>query len=526
MHKRAAIVFVLIAAGALAITTIGASGDDLTITKSTSVSGNTFTSQTLLKGPRERTTMQMGGASNVTLRQCDMHRTVTLNDTTKNFLVHPDMATVDKTADSSASSGGTITYTSRVVDTGEKKTAFGYTARHLKISIVAESSATACTAVKQKYDIDGWYIDLPGQSDCQRFSPFMRPTQGCTDQLIFKQSGKIKPGYAIQETVNIQNGDDQAPSMTVTSEVTELKKGPLDAALFEVPKDYHEVTTSAELGSAAPNNATSASGAQPSGTRPNPGSVMSPTPSGQQEAQKKAWEQAAAMGMAPPGGMPNMGGMGPGMGSGVAGGQQVAAPQALGPKAAGKIRIGVVVPQAQMGQGSNAQMDYGTPIRNAIVLMMSGPAVEVTALDSRIPVQIEAEAKQKECDFVLYSTLVVKHGGGGGFGKLMSKAGPLTSMAPMMGGKGGALGAAAGQVAAQASAQEAQQQVMSQLGQVNGQIKSKDDVTMSYQLFPTGQDNAALTNTLQAKAKSDGEDVLTPMITQVATAVLTQVTKK
>jgi len=38
-----------------------------------------------------------------------------------------------------------------------------------------------------------------------------------------------------------------------------------------------------------------------------------------------------------------------------------------------------------MGQGNDAQADYGTPIRNSIVLMMSGPAVEIAALDSRIP---------------------------------------------------------------------------------------------------------------------------------------------
>src|SRR5258707_4645857 len=76
-------------------------------------------------------------------------------------------------------------------------------------------------------------------------------------------------------------------------------------------------------------------------------------------------------------------------------------PQALGPKAPGKIRIGIAPAQAQLGQGNNAQADYATPIRNSIVLMMSGPAVEITPLDSRLRLQIQAEAQQEQCDYIL-----------------------------------------------------------------------------------------------------------------------------
>jgi hypothetical protein len=210
-------------------------------------------------------------------------------------------------------------------------------------------------------------------------------------------------------------------------------------------------------------------------------------------------------------------------------GTPIVSPQPLGPKAPGKIRIGVAPAQAQMGQGNNAQGDYGTPIRNSIVLLMSGPAVEITALDSRLPIQVQAEAQQKECDYILYASVTVKHGGGGGFGKFMKSAGPLASMAPIAGMGGGMGGAMAGQVAgaaAQTAAQMAQQQAMNQLAGFNGQIKSKDDVSVGYQLFPTGQSTPKLQNTLAGKAKSDSEDVLTPLILQAANAVLTEATKK
>jgi outer membrane lipoprotein SlyB len=164
-----------------------------------------------------------------------------------------------------------------------------------------------------------------------------------------------------------------------------------------------------------------------------------------------------------------------------------------------------------------------------MVLFMNGPAIEIAALDSHIAMQLQAEAQQKQCDYILYSSVAVKHGSSGGFGKFMKMAAPVASMVPMAGmsgGMGGAMAAQAAGAAASAAAMSAQQQAMNQLAGFNGQIKQKDDVTVAYQLFPTGQDKAVLENSLKAKAKSDGEDVLTPLIQQTASAVLTQVTKK
>lgn len=204
-------------------------------------------------------------------------------------------------------------------------------------------------------------------------------------------------------------------------------------------------------------------------------------------------------------------------------------PQALGPKAAGKIRIGVAPAQAQLGQGNNAGADYGTPIRNSIVLIMNGPAVEIVALDSHLGMQVQEEAKQKQCDYILFAGVTVKHGGSGGFGKFMKSAGPMTSMIPMLGmgaGLGGMIAGQAAGAAMQGAAMSAQQQAMNQLAGFNGQIKSKDDVTVEYHLFPTGQDKARLESSLKGKAKSDGEDVLTPLMEQAANAILTDVTKK
>jgi hypothetical protein len=85
---------------------------------------------------------------------------------------------------------------------------------------------------------------------------------------------------------------------------------------------------------------------------------------------------------------------------------------------------------------------------------------------------------------------------------------------------------AAASAASQAAQQQAMNQVMSQLSGFNTQIKSKDDVNVQYQLVVPGQSQPVLQNALQGKAKTDGQDVLTPLLQETANTVVTQVGKK
>jgi hypothetical protein len=235
--------------------------------------------------------------------------------------------------------------------------------------------------------------------------------------------------------------------------------------------------------------------------------------------QQAAAGQRAMAGLGGVNGMPQM------VGGNQPTGAPVAAPQPLGPKAPGRIRIGVAPPDAQVGQGNNAGADYSTPIRNAEVALMAGPAIEVAALDAHVPVQLQAEAQQKQCDYILFSSIAVKHSSGG-FGKFAKFGGMAASMTPVGAMAGGMRGAAAAQAAGMAASQAAQHQAMNQLAGFNGQIKSKDDVTVQYQLVIPGQSTPVVQNSLAGKAKSDGEDVLTPLLQQAATTVLTSVSPK
>jgi hypothetical protein len=523
---------------ALLAIAMAAQAQDLHIKKSITVGGNFVSStETSLKGPRERTVAQSPTGNTITLRQCDLKRTITINEQAQTYLVANDpqddaalKAAAMMSGAPAADSGAYITETSAVTDTGERKTLYGYPARHLKAKVTVQSSQNTCSQVSQSYELDGWYADISKEQSaaCGQFLPPIRQSEGCSDRIIRRRSGSGKPGYPLTENLTLHNADGTTTQIGVqTSEIT---KQAMDKDLFEVPAGYREVKSLAELNGgphpqvAQPVTAAYAPPAQQPMQQPQQNNATQRTnmaqmmTSGTQLAmQQQMMAQAQQMGMG--GGMPGMGG------AQHPGSAPVATPQALGPKAAGRIRIGVAPPEAQLGQGNNAGADYSTPIRNAVISLMSGPVVEITPLDSHIAMQLQAEAQQKQCDYILYSGVTVKHGANGGFGKFMkmgSMAANMTPMGAMAHGMGGALAA---QAAAQAASQIAQQQAMSQLAGFNGQIKSKDDVTVQYQLVSTGQTTPKLQNSLQGKAKSDGEDVLTPLLQQAATNVLTEVSK-
>jgi hypothetical protein len=512
---------------------LAARADDLHFKKDVTVEGNSVSgSETWVKGARERTVTKSPAGDLVSLRQCDLKRTVTVNEQSQSYFIVNDpqdqsaanAATLMTGAPaSSASSGGTITQTVSVTDTGERKQISGYTARHLKTAVVVESSPNACSPVSQKYDIDGWYADLAKEPlSCSQSLPPVKLAANCTDRIVVRHKGTAKSGYPLRETIMLQN--DGANPTKIEVATSDISKETLKSELFDVPADFHEVHSEMELYATA--------------ALPQQAQANASAPAAPQNLTMNAMPSPSPMGMS--GGMPSamsmlaqrMGGRLPNGASGMQGpppSTQVPLPQALGPKAPGKIRIGIAPAQAQMGQGNNAQADYSTPVRNAIVFMMNGPAVEIAALDAQLPIQLQAEAQQKQCDFILLSAVTVKRASSGGLSKFM-KAGsmaanftPLGMMAHNMGAVNGMI---ATQTVMQTAAMTTQQQATSQLSGFNGQIKSKDEVTVDYQLLPTGETQPKLQNSLKGKSKSDGEDVLTPLIQQAANSILTEVTKK
>jgi hypothetical protein len=522
---------------------------DLHLKKNISTGGYVVsTTETSIKGGRERSVTQTPNGSTITLHQCDLRRTLTLNEANQTYYAADDpqdenaakAAALASGAALPEAQGGKITITTTVTDTGERKTLYGYQARHLKAKVVQEPSADACTQVRQSFEIDGWFADLSKeQASCGAIAPPVQQGTGCHDKLISRVVGSGKTGYPMQEDISLPSLD--GGTTTVSIRVAEVSKQQLPTEMFDVPAGYRQVASFAELQGTGQNsigqqliNSAPSYGPTPqmpqgrAQTAPNTNALaasmtagmLNPmaAPAAQQNANAVMQQQlrmAQASGL---GGMQRMMGGMPQTGA-QPNAMAAPAPAPLGPKAPGKIRIGVAPPDAQVGQGNDAGADYSTPIRNAEIALMSGPAIEIAPLDSHLAVQLQAEAQQKQCDYILFSGVSVKHSSGG-FGKFMKAGSIAASMTPMGAMAHGMRGAVAAQAAGAAASQIAQQQAMNQLAGFNGQIKSKDDVSVQYQLVATGQSTAVVQNALQGKAKSDGEDVLTPLLQQAATSVL------
>lgn len=193
--------------------------------------------------------------------------------------------------------------------------------------------------------------------------------------------------------------------------------------------------------------------------------------------------------------------------------QEAAAPAA---------RIGIVMPKAQLGQG-NAGQDVAVPVRQLIMSYMAGPVVELVPLEARIPAQIEAEAQAKGCTHLLYTTVEQKKGRKG-IGGLLGAVAPAAGMLTGMSAGGDAGGAMIMGAASQAAAQAAQQQALDNLTQAQaGSVKAKDEISLIYQLVTLVGAKPPLEATLKAKAEENGQDLLSPLVEQLATTAVAAV---
>ena len=213
---------------------------------------------------------------------------------------------------------------------------------------------------------------------------------------------------------------------------------------------------------------------------------------------------------------------------GEAASKKTAAPPAPPPPPP-KTKICLVLPKAQLGQGTSGA-DVAEPVRATLTAYLGGPATELVPLTARIPIQIDAEASEVGCAYVLYSSVTQKKGGG--FSKLLGAAAPLAQVMPGMAGMGGNYSAmmatqAVAQVATTAAAKSAQEEAMEALGgAAKSNIKKGDQITLEYKLMQAGNATPVASSSAVAKAKENGEDLVSPLIEQAATQVLTAITSQ
>lgn len=468
---KKAILFVLFAIVAASTTTVFA---DVKIKIRQTMSGQKMENTTYIKGKRQRAEIMNG--QTITITQCDLRRDVQINPLLKTYYSSPfdiNSAGVSDSSNAATGSakvekGGIMYITTTSKDTGERKQMFGYTARHIIRIVEMESTPDSCNPVKSKMEFDEWVIDETFGFVCDRNQDnrFVDPRQysgGCRDKIVPKTIGTAKPGYPLYQKMTMFD-DTGNETYSTTQEVVELSKTTLDNALFDVPSDHREVKDASEMYAAAasPSFGVSSPSTMSSGSTSNQSSVVLPKTT-------------------------------------------KAAPDEVGAKRPGVVRIGMVGPKVTAaGEGMNAN-DLSDAVRLTLKDLLKGTQIEIIQLEAKLSSAITDEAKSKECDLVLYANVAHKTGGGGfgGFGKVLGSVVSQTGI----GHTGSVAGNLAGQMATQAIASTLSQNV-----------KAKDEISLDIRM--QNGDSVIFTKQYKAKAKSNGEDIVSPMLEQVAQAIL------
>lgn len=155
-------------------------------------------------------------------------------------------------------------------------------------------------------------------------------------------------------------------------------------------------------------------------------------------------------------------------------------------------------------------MDPVTAVRDAFTSFLTGPSLAVQQLSARLQSQVREEAKIAGCAFLLLPS--IKHqrkSGGGLLGKVAGGAVQQGAWAVT-----GSAGSTVGRVVAGAAAGAAS----SAVSDYAYGSRIKDELTLSYRL-ETASGKVLVDKSEKRKAKSDGEDLLTPVVQQAAEAV-------
>ena len=337
---------------------------DFKITVKTTVAGQPTQSTTMIKGLRERseTNIAAGGMniSTVNITQCDLRRTIQVNDRARKYLITPLDSEVGSASPSSPPAGsamggstrrgGVVTMTLATTDTGERKEMFGFTARRLKRTTMMESSPDACNQQRMKIETDGWYINLEYGLSC----PANRPPQtgraaaaGCRDRFVYHNTGPTNLGYPLQETTTMYGADGSA-TYTMTKEVIELSRQTLDASLFDVPAGYAEARSQQEMYAA-----------------PSMADIMATAR--QQEQSNAGNESSNSSGRT---------------------------------NAAGRVRVGVV----DFNNKTKTSVSTDS-LREQLSAALSSNGVDAIALNASSPSEAVTEAQAKQCAYILYTDI-------------------------------------------------------------------------------------------------------------------------
>jgi hypothetical protein len=172
--------------------------------------------------------------------------------------------------------------------------------------------------------------------------------------------------------------------------------------------------------------------------------------------------------------------------------------------------ISIVLPAVQGVPGNGP--DVATGLRDLMVSYLTGPSVKVVTLDARLPSQAAIEAKEKGCEPMLVMNLTRK-AAGHGLTKALGQAAGYSSWYLPGGG-----------TVASATARAVSVVGLQTVSSLASSTKAKDEVHLQYRLQSSGGQVQFGPKTETQKASTDGEDLLTPVVTRAAEAIVTRKT--
>jgi hypothetical protein len=199
----------------------------------------------------------------IQLGRCDLNRTYVLNPADRTYQGAPlqtritrlerfalslHRAANEPQGDGDLVRDDDLVVETTTVDTGERKVAFGYSAR--RVVSTRRQFPRGQAGSPAETVTDGWYIDLETRPICER-EEAGRPravliavvssptgTRRSPPRVTFKDIGDPEEGFPLETTQRWRGADAEASEMVVHQVVTHLSRQRFEASLFEIPEGY------------------------------------------------------------------------------------------------------------------------------------------------------------------------------------------------------------------------------------------------------------------------------------------------
>jgi hypothetical protein len=137
----------------------------------------------------------------------------------------------------------TLLVETTTVDTGERKTAFGYVARRVRIT--RRQIPLDGGDPRTETETDGWYVDVEARAACERYDTHFvaiasRGGDRSTPPVVaFRDIGERERGLPVELTTTWRSDRQPDDAIKVSRRVvTELRSMPVEDALFDVPRSF------------------------------------------------------------------------------------------------------------------------------------------------------------------------------------------------------------------------------------------------------------------------------------------------